>query len=188
VRADGRRDGEGLADLIRENFGVRVTFWVLLLFVICDLGNTATEFAGAASIAPIFGGFLGIANAGLCKTVLVIVCAVLVFQVVTRASRDIVERICFVLCAIYLSYVVSAVIVHPDWSDVVHQTFFPHFASSKAYILMIIAVIGTTISPWMQFYIQAAIVEKGVRSSSSSLARLRSTSIICTRRRRIKLR
>lgn len=164
--------GKGLADLIRENFGVKVTFWVLLLFVICDLGNTATEFAGVASIAPIFGGFLGIANAGLCKTVLVILAAVLVFQVVTRASRDVVERIFFVLCAIYLSYVVSAVIVHPDWDDVLHQTLFPHFESSKAYILMIIAVIGTTISPWMQFYIQAAIVEKGVRRKQYAASRI----------------
>jgi NRAMP (natural resistance-associated macrophage protein)-like metal ion transporter len=164
--------GKGLADLIRENFGVKVTFWVLLLFVTCDLGNTATEFAGVASVAPIFGGFLGIANAGLCKTVLVPLAAVLVFQVVTRANRDIVERIFFVLCAVYLSYVVSAIIVHPDWKDVVHQTFLPQFSSSKAYILMIIAVIGTTISPWMQFYIQAAIVEKGVREKQYAASRV----------------
>jgi len=164
--------GKGLADLIRENFGVKVTFWVLLLFVICDLGNTATEFAGIASVAPIFGGFIGIANAGLCKTVLVVAAAVLVFQVVTRANRDVVERIFFVLCAIYLSYVVSAVVVHPDWRDVAKQTFFPTFGSSKAYVLMIIAIIGTTISPWMQFYIQAAIVEKGVREKQYAASRI----------------
>lgn len=164
--------GKGLADLIRENFGVRVTFWVLLLFVTCDLGNTATEFAGVASVAPIFGGFVGITNAGLCKTVLVVLAAALVFQVVTRASRAVVERIFFVLCAIYLSYVISAAIVHPDWQDVLYQTFFPHFSSSKAYILMIIAVIGTTISPWMQFYIQAAIVEKGVRPEQYPASRV----------------
>ncbi len=164
--------GKGLADLIRENFGVKVTFWVLLLFVICDLGNTATEFAGVAAVAPIFGSFLNITNAGLCKTVLVIAAAVLVFQVVTRANRDVVERIFFVLCAIYLSYVVSAFVVKPDWHDVIHQTFFPHFGSSKAYVLMIIAVIGTTISPWMQFYIQAAIVEKGVREKQYAASRI----------------
>jgi NRAMP (natural resistance-associated macrophage protein)-like metal ion transporter len=164
--------GKGLADLIRENFGVKVTFWVLLLFVACDLGNTATEFAGVASVAPILGGFIGITNAGLCKTVLVIASAVLVFQVVTRANRAVVERIFFVLCSIYLSYVVSAIVVHPDWHDVIHQTFFPHFGSSKAYLLMIIAIIGTTISPWMQFYIQAAIVEKGVRESQYAASRI----------------
>jgi NRAMP (natural resistance-associated macrophage protein)-like metal ion transporter len=164
--------GKGLADLIRENFGVKVTFWVLVLFVTCDLGNTATEFAGIASVAPIFGGFAGLRNAELCKTVLVILCAFLVFQVVTRANRSVVERIFFVLCSIYLSYVVSAIVVHPDWGDVAHQTLFPHFSSSKAYILMIIAVIGTTISPWMQFYIQAAIVEKGVRESQYAASRI----------------
>jgi Mn2+/Fe2+ NRAMP family transporter len=149
-----------------------VTFWVLLLFVTCDLGNTATEFAGVASVAPIFGGFLGITNAALCKTVLVPLAALLVFQVVTRANRDIVERIFFVLCAVYLSYVISAIIVHPDWHDVLHQIFFPQFSSSKAYVLMIIAVIGTTISPWMQFYIQAAIVEKGVREHQYAASRI----------------
>jgi NRAMP (natural resistance-associated macrophage protein)-like metal ion transporter len=164
--------GKGLADLIRENFGVKVTFWVLLLFVICDLGNTATEFAGVASVAPILGGFVGITNAGLCKTVLVVAAAVLVFQVVTRASRDVVERIFFVLCAVYLSYVVSAFIVRPDWHDVIHQTFFPAISTSKAYVLMIIAIIGTTISPWMQFYIQAAIVEKGVREKQYAASRI----------------
>jgi Mn2+/Fe2+ NRAMP family transporter len=143
-----------------------------VLFVTCDLGNTATEFAGVASVAPIFGGFLGITNAGLCKVVLVIAAAILVFLVVTRANRDVVERIFFVLCAIYIAYVVSAIIVHPDWKDVVHQTFSPHFQSSKAYLLMIIAVIGTTISPWMQFYIQAAIVEKGVRVEQYAASRV----------------
>jgi NRAMP (natural resistance-associated macrophage protein)-like metal ion transporter len=164
--------GKGLADLIRENFGVRITFWVLLIFVICDLGNTATEFAGIAAVAPILGGFLNITNAALCKTVLVVAAAVLVFQVVTRANRTVVERIFFVLCAVYLSYVVSAVLVRPDWHDVVHQTLFPHFGSSKAYVLMIIAIIGTTISPWMQFYIQAAIVEKGVREKQYAASRI----------------
>ena len=168
----GAVTGKGLADLIRENFGVRVTFWVLLMFVACDLGNTATEFAGVASAAPIFGGYLGITNGGLCKTVLVPLAALLVFQVVTRANRNLVERIFFVLCAIYLSYAVSAALVHPDWHAVLQQTFLPTFSSSKAYVLMIVAVIGTTISPWMQFYIQAAIVEKGVRTNHYTASRI----------------
>ena len=168
----GAVTGKGLADLIRENFGVRVTFWVLLMFVACDLGNTATEFAGVASAAPIFGGYLGITNGGLCKTVLVPLAALLVFQVVTRANRNMVERIFFVLCAIYLSYAVSAALVHPDWRAVLQQTFLPTFSSSKAYVLMIVAVIGTTISPWMQFYIQAAIVEKGVRTNQYTASRI----------------
>jgi len=168
----GAITGKGLADLIRENFGVKVTFWVLLMFVFCDLGNTATEFAGVASAAPIFGSYLGITNAVFCKTMLVIVSAVAVFLIVTRGNYKIVERVFFAFCAVYLAYVVSAIVLHPDWKDVLHQTIFPHFTSSSAYVLMIIAVIGTTISPWMQFYIQAAVVEKGVREEHYGASRI----------------
>ena len=168
----GAITGKGLADLIRENFGVKVTFWVLLMFVICDVGNTATEFAGVASAAPIFAGFLNFISAGLLKVLMVVGAAVLVFVTVTRGNYKIVERVFFAFCAVYLAYVISAVIVHPNWHDVIHQTIFPQFSSSKAYILMIIAVIGTTISPWMQFYIQAAIVEKGVREQQYGDSRI----------------
>lgn len=117
-------------------------------------------------------GYLGITNGGFCKTVLVPLAALLVFQVVTRANRNLVERIFFVLCAIYLSYAISAALVHPDWHAVFQQTFLPTFSSSTAYVLMIVAVIGTTISPWMQFYIQAAIVEKVVRTNHYSASRI----------------
>src|SRR5580700_5445033 len=127
----GAITGKGLADLIRENFGVKVTFWVLLMFVFCDLGNTATEFAGVASAAPIFGGYLGIANAVRCKTVLVAVSAIAVFLIVTRGNYKIVERVFFAFCVVYLAYVVSAVVVHPDWKDVIQQTIVPHFTSSS---------------------------------------------------------
>lgn len=164
--------GKGLADLIRENFGVKVTAWVLLMFVICDLGNTATEFAGVASAAPIFAGFTHAVAAGLLKVLMVIGAAVLVFFTVTRGNYKIVERVFFAFCAVYLAYVVSAVVVHPDWHEVFRQTLFPRFSASKAYILMIIAVIGTTISPWMQFYIQAAVVEKGIRKEQYGDSRI----------------
>lgn len=167
----GAITGKGLADLIRENFGVKVTAWVLLLFVICDLGNTATEFAGVASAAPIFGSYAGIHAAQLLKTIFVIAAAILVFFTVTRGNYKIVERVFFAFCLVYLCYVVSGVLVHPDWRDIAHQTFFPHIQASKAYVLMVIAVIGTTISPWMQFYIQAAVVDKGVREEQYGASR-----------------
>jgi NRAMP (natural resistance-associated macrophage protein)-like metal ion transporter len=168
----GAVTGKGLADLIRENFGVKVTFWVLMMFVICDVGNTATEFAGVASAAPIFAGFEHLISAGLLKVLMVVSAAVLVFITVTQGNYKVVERVFFAFCAVYLAYVVSAIVVHPDWHDVVSQTVFPHFSASKAYILMIIAVIGTTISPWMQFYIQAAVVEKGIRKQQYADSRL----------------
>ena len=164
--------GKGLADLIRENFGVKVTFWVLLVFVLGDLGNTASEFAGVASAAPIFASYGHGINAGVLKTVMVIAAAIFVYATITRGSYKVVERIFFAFCSVYLAYVVSGILVHPNWHDVLTQMVFPHFSPSKAYLLMIIAVIGTTISPWMQFYIQAAVVDKGVREEDYALSRV----------------
>lgn len=164
----GAVTGKGLADLIRENFGVKVTFWVLLLFVLGDLGNIASEFAGIASAATIFHGFV----AFLSQYVLVPAAAVFVFFTVTRGNRKVVERIFFLFCAVYLAYVVSGILVHPNWHDVLRNTVLPHFTPTKAYVLMAIGVIGTTISPWMQFYIQAAVVEKGVSQADYRFSRL----------------
>ncbi|MBV8154438.1 MAG: Nramp family divalent metal transporter, partial [Candidatus Eremiobacteraeota bacterium] len=168
----GAITGKGLADLIREQFKVKVTFWVLLLFVLGDLGNTAAEFAGVASSAPLFAGYLPFLNPEAFKVALVAGAAVLVYTTVTRGSYKIVERVFFVFCTVYIAYVVSALVVHPAWDDVLRGTFLPHFSASKEYILMIIAVIGTTISPWMQFYIQAAIVDKGVREEDYKYSRI----------------
>jgi len=168
----GAVTGKGLADLIRENFGVKVTFWCLFLFVLGDVGNTATEFAGVASSAPIFGSYLHVPNAEAFKIALVLGAAVLVFLTVTRGSAKVVERIFFVFCFVYVAYIVSAFAVRPDWGEVLRQSVVPHFQPTKAYVLMVIAVIGTTISPWMQFYIQAAVVDKGVRRADYSYSRL----------------
>lgn len=168
----GAVTGKGLADLIRENFGVKITFWCLLLFVLGDVGNTATEFAGVASSAPIFGGYLHVPNAEAFKIAMVLGAAIFVFTTVTRGTAKIVERIFFFFCFVYVAYIVSAIIVHPDWHDVFRQTFVPHWQASKAYVIMVIAVIGTTISPWMQFYIQAAVVDKGVREDDYAYSRL----------------
>jgi NRAMP (natural resistance-associated macrophage protein)-like metal ion transporter len=168
----GAITGKGLADLIRENFRVRVTFWCLLLFVLGDIGNTATEFAGVASSAPLFAGYLPFLNPEAFKIALVIGSAVLVFTTVTRGSYKVVERVFFFFCSVYIAYIVSAIAVHPDWHDILRQTFIPQFSPSKNFILMIIAVIGTTISPWMQFYIQAAVVDKGVREEDYKYSRL----------------
>ena len=168
----GAVTGKGLADLIRENFGVKVTFWCLLLFVLGDIGNTAAEFAGVASSAPIFGSYLHIVNVDAFKIALVAGAAIFVFLTVTRGSAKVIERVFFAFCFVYIAYIISAFAVHPNWGDVLHQSIFPHFQPSKAYLLMIIAIIGTTISPWMQFYIQAAVVDKGVREDDYAYSRL----------------
>jgi NRAMP (natural resistance-associated macrophage protein)-like metal ion transporter len=168
----GAVTGKGLADLIRENFGVKVTFWCLLLFVLGDVGNTATEFAGVASSAPIFGGYLHVPNGEAFKIAMVVGAAIFVFLTVTRGNAKVVERVFFIFCFVYIAYVVSAFVVRPDWSDVLRQSLIPHWQASKAYVIMIIAVIGTTISPWMQFYIQAAVVDKNIREDDYSYSRL----------------
>jgi NRAMP (natural resistance-associated macrophage protein)-like metal ion transporter len=164
----GAVTGKGLADLIRENFGVRVTAVVLLLFVIGDLGNTAAEFAGIASAAPIFQTYVPF----LSKYLLVPAAAVFVFTTIVRGNYKFVERIFFFFCFVYLAYVVSGIMVHPPWGEVLHATLLPHFTPNKAYLLTAIGVIGTTISPWMQFYIQSAIVEKGIKVKDYAYSRI----------------
>jgi NRAMP (natural resistance-associated macrophage protein)-like metal ion transporter len=168
----GAITGKGLADLIRENFRVKVTFWVLVFFVLGDLGNTATEFAGVASSAPLFASYLPRVDPSAFKIALVIGAAVFVYLSVTKGSYKVLERIFFAFCTVYLAYIVSAVLVKPNWHEVLHGTVIPQFSASKAYVLMIIAIIGTTISPWMQFYIQAAVVDKGIREDQYRYSRL----------------
>jgi NRAMP (natural resistance-associated macrophage protein)-like metal ion transporter len=164
----GAVTSKGLADLIRENFGVKVTFWVLITFVLGDLGNTAAEFAGIASAAPIFQTYVPL----LSKYLLVPLAAAFVFVTVTRGNYRVIERIFFVFCAVYVAYIVSGIVVHPPWKEVLSQTIFPHFTATNAYILTAVGVIGTTISPWMQFYIQSAIVDKGVRIKDYAYSRV----------------
>ncbi len=168
----GAVTGKGLADLIRENFGVKVTFWCLLLFVLGDVGNTATEFAGVASSAPILGGYIHVPSPEAFKIALVAGAALFVFLTVTRGNAKVIERVFFAFCFVYVAYVISAFAVRPDWGEVLRQSIVPHFQASKAYLLMVIAIIGTTISPWMQFYIQAAVVDKGVREEDYGYSRL----------------
>ncbi|HEV3090099.1 MAG TPA: Nramp family divalent metal transporter [Candidatus Cybelea sp.] len=168
----GAVTGKGLADLIRENFGVKVTFWCLLLFVLGDVGNTATEFAGVASSAPILGGYIHVPSPEAFKIALVAGAALFVFLTVTRGNAKVIERVFFAFCFVYIAYVISAFAVRPDWGEVLRQSVVPHFQASKAYLLMVIAIIGTTISPWMQFYIQAAVVDKGVREEDYGYSRI----------------
>ncbi len=164
----GAVTGKGLADLIRENFGVKVTTVVLLLFVFADLGNTAAEFAGIAYASPVFQQYVPL----LTKFVLVPAAALFVFVMVTRGSYKIVERVFFAFCVVYLAYVVSGILVHPPWGEIVKATLLPQFSPTQAYVLTAIGVIGTTISPWMQFYIQSAIVEKGVTIKEYPFSRI----------------
>jgi len=164
----GAVTGKGLADLIRENFGVKITTIVLLLFVLSDLGNTAAEFAGVAYASPVFQQYVPFLN----KYLMVPLAALFVFTMVTRGNYRIVEKVFFAFCVVYLAYVVSGFLVHPPWGEIVKQTVFPHFKPTQAYLLTAIGVIGTTISPWMQFYIQSSVVEKGIRIKEYPYSRI----------------
>ncbi len=146
--------GKGLADLIREKFGVRITFWSMLLLLIANAATTVAEFAGVAGAMDIFG---------VSPYIAVPVAAVVVWVLVVRGSYRYVERILLVLCLIYFTYVISGFLVHPNWGEVLHQTLVPPIQLNQRYLLTLVAVIGTTIAPWMQFYQQSAIADKHIK-------------------------
>ncbi len=145
--------GKGLADLIREGFGVRTTAAIIAVMVFANLANTVSEFAGVAASMEIFG---------ISKYLSVPLVAVGVWLLIVKGSYRAVERIFLVASAIYLSYVFSGILANPPWGEVVQATFTPSFRFEAGYVTIFVTVIGTTIAPWMQFYQQASIVDKGL--------------------------
>ena len=146
--------GKTLADLIREKFGVRPMFLLLVALVVADLGNTVAEFAGWASALEIFG---------VSKYISVPIGAAVVWFLVVKGTYRVVEKVFLFACTIYFTYVVSAYLARPDWGQVGLNLVTPHLRIDGAYLTMIIGVVGTTIAPWMQFYLQSAVVEKNIR-------------------------
>ncbi|MBZ5501131.1 MAG: Nramp family divalent metal transporter [Acidobacteriia bacterium] len=155
--------GKGLSDLIREEFGFRSTFFVMLAAFVVDLGNTVAEFAGVAAAMQIFG---------VSKYVSVPLAALAVWVLVVRGSYRQVEKIFLVACGLYLSYIVSAILAKPDWLLAAKQTVLPSLHMNTGYLLMLTALIGTTIAPWQFFYLQAGFVEKRVAARQYKHARL----------------
>ncbi len=159
----GAITGKGLSDLIREEFGLRATFFTMLVLGLADFGNIIAEFAGLASGLGIFGAS---------KFIVVPLGAALVWVVVVRGRYKPVERILIIASLIYFAYPVSAILARPNWDLALKQTFIPTLSSDPAYLAVIVGLIGTTITPWMQFYLQAAVVERGVDARHYSLCRL----------------
>jgi NRAMP (natural resistance-associated macrophage protein)-like metal ion transporter len=159
----GAVTGKGLADLIRENYGVKITFWLMVALFITDLGNTAAEFAGWAASTEILG---------INKYIAVPLGAIFVWLIVVKGSYRVFEKIFLFVCVVYLVYIPSAVLAKPDWSQVVIQTIKPSFQFNSAYIVTFIGLIGTTITPWMQFYLQSAVVEKGIKKENYWASRI----------------
>ena len=154
--------GKGLSDLIREEFGLRITFFTMAVLSLADLGNIFAEFAGIASGMGIFG---------VPKFLAVTAGAVLVWVVIVKGTYRPVERILVIGSMIYFAYPVSAFLAHPDWHTALVRTLVPEFRRDPGYVTMIVGLIGTTITPWMQFYLQASVVEKGVTAREYPLAR-----------------
>jgi NRAMP (natural resistance-associated macrophage protein)-like metal ion transporter len=159
----GAVTGKGLSDLIREEFGLRATFITMIILSIADFGNIASEFAGLAS---------GFAVFHVSKYIAVPIGAALVWVVIVRGRYKPVERLLIVLSLIYFAYPVSAFLAKPDWKLALHDTIVPQWTNQPGYLVMIVGLIGTTITPWMQFYLQASIVEKGVDKRHYALSRL----------------
>ena len=146
--------GKGLADLMRENFGLKAAFFIFSGLVLADIGNTATEFAGVAGSMQVLG---------VSKYISVPVVAVAVWILVTKGNYKITERIFLFFSFCLLSYVISAVFSKPDWSEVAKDFIKPEIQFKSNYLIMILGIIGTTIAPWMQFYMQSAIIEKRIK-------------------------
>ncbi|MEQ8174028.1 MAG: Nramp family divalent metal transporter [Syntrophomonadaceae bacterium] len=149
----GMKTGKGLADLIRESFGIKIMVFIFICLFIADIGNTTAEFAGVAGSMQIFG---------LSKYIVVPLSGLVVWFLVVKGNYKIAEKVFLLLSAFLLMYVVSALMARPDWSEIGTAMVHPRFYGTEEYLGLVIGVIGTTIAPWMQFYMQSAVMEKGL--------------------------
>lgn len=145
---------KGLADLIRENAGVKTTFFIFIGLLAADIGNTMTEFAGVAGSMQVFG---------ISKYIVVPLAAIAVWLLVVKGTYRIAERIFLVFSVFLLSYVISAILAKPSWGEIGTAIIRPQMEFSFSYVTMVVGLIGTTIAPWMQFYMQSAVIEKGLK-------------------------
>lgn len=145
---------KGLAELIRENFGVKWTMFALGVLLVANLATTVSEFAGLAASLGIFH---------VSKYITLPIAAILIWLLVVKGSFRVVERVFLAFSFIYLTYIISGVIAKPDWNAVLHASITPTLRADADYLFLIIAIIGTMVTPWMQFLLQATIVDKGTR-------------------------
>src|SRR3984893_6045664 len=155
--------GKGLSDLIREEFGFRSTFFVMVAALAVDLGNTVAEFAGVAEASEVMH---------VSRYISVPLAAIAVWVLVVYGTYRIVEKIFLVACGFYFSYVLSAFLAKPDWLYAAHQTAVPALHLNAPYLLMLTGLVGTTIAPWQFFYLQAGFVEKRVSPRQYKHARM----------------
>jgi NRAMP (natural resistance-associated macrophage protein)-like metal ion transporter len=155
--------GKGLSDLIRERFGAKITFYLMIVLLLANLGNTLSEFAGIAASMEIFG---------VSKYISVPVGAFLVWWMVVKGNYKSVEKVFLIACVFYLSYIISGFIVKPNWLEIKTAIITPTLKFDTGMLTMAIGIVGTTIAPWMQFYLQSSIVDKGLKAESYKYARM----------------
>jgi len=154
--------GQGLADLIREQFGVRWTALVMLALLIANTGIIIAEFVGIAQASELFN---------VPRYVAVPLAAGLIWWLVVRGTPSMVERIFLLMSLVFVTYVISAFLSKPDWAAVGHGTITPTFSTDSGYLFTVVALIGTTITPFMQVYVQSSVVEKGLEPEDLTTAR-----------------
>ncbi|WP_415519860.1 MAG: Nramp family divalent metal transporter [Desulfovibrio aminophilus] len=159
----GAVTGKGLSDLIRESFGLKVTFYVMIALFLTNLGNTVSEFAGIAAGMELFG---------VSRFISVPLAAVAVWLLIVKGTYRLVEKIFLVACLVYVAYPVAAFLAGPDWSAVGRGLVLPETSVTPESLTMIVGLVGTTIAPWMQFYQQASVVEKGITRENYAFCRL----------------
>lgn len=147
--------GQGLGGLIREKFGVKLTLLALFLLLIANIFVTISNFSGVAA---------GFELLGIPRYIIVPISAFFIFRIITIGKYNKIEKIFLFSAFFYISYVISGFLANPEWEEV-WRGFIPTFEISTSYLILMIAMIGTTITPWMQFYLQASIVDKRVKLS-----------------------
>ncbi len=153
----GAVTGRGLSDLIRERYGVKWTFFAMAVLLVANMATTVSELSGIATSLEIFG---------LSRYISVPAVTLVVWWLVIKADYARIEKVFFVLCITFFSYVISGFVVSPPWHEVITAAVTPVLSHDPEYLLMVIGIIGTTITPWGQFYVQASIVDKGINAKN----------------------
>jgi NRAMP (natural resistance-associated macrophage protein)-like metal ion transporter len=161
----GAVTGKGLSDLIREEFGLRTTFVVMILLVLANVTNIMANFAGIASS-------LELQPFGVSRYITVPLGALAVWLLIVKGTYHTVEKVFLFACVLYVAYIIAGVLVEPNWELAARNSIRPVLMLDGAYLSMVIGMVGTSIAPWMQFYLQAAVVEKGVTEKEYKKSRV----------------
>lgn len=159
----GAVTGKGLSDLIREEFGLRTTFLLMLALLFVNLTNVMANFAGVASSLELFS---------ISRYITVPLAAIMVFTLIVKGTYERIEKVFLTACALYVAYIISGIMVRPDWGEALFRSVRPVMLFEPDYITMLIGMVGTSVAPWMQFYLQASTVEKGITAREYSAARV----------------